>query len=208
MFVAERWLRGLAAGVFHALKWFLHEFLLLAFRAAAGSRLTGLCRITGCLVIVLTLHAELQNGLLPNTTAALIQVGVAVLTAILFGNIAKEFAFDLCARLILWSGRSFVRNGLTVGGKTFWEIQFRDGTWVRNETGSTETFCEWTQPDGRCNRFEVRLIARGGRDVFEDVFFARTQPECAGRPAEHPTLGRADGLSVRRSHANFYDQRT
>jgi hypothetical protein len=145
---------------------------------------------------------------LPNTTAALIQVGVAVLTAVLFGNIAKEFAFDLCARLILWSGRSFVRNGLTVGGKTFSEIQFRDGTWVRSETGSTGTFCEWRQQDGRCNRFEVRSIARGGRDAFEDGFFARTQPECAGRLAEHPTLGRADGLPVRRSHANFDDLRT
>jgi hypothetical protein len=159
MFIAERLLMRLAAGGFHALKWFVHEFLLLAVRSAAGSRLTSLCRVTGCLVIVLSLRVELRHGLLPSTTAALIQVGVAGLTAVLLGNVTKEFAFDLCARSIVWSGRAFLRTGLTVGGKSFWEIQFRDGTWMRGETAPTGTSYEWTEPDGRCNRFEVRSIA-------------------------------------------------
>jgi hypothetical protein len=163
---------GFVAGAFHALKWFVHEFFLLSLRPAAGSRLTSLCRITGCVVIVLSLHAELRNGLLPSTPAALIQVCVAVLTAVLLGNVAKEFAFDLCARLILWSGQSFVRSGLTVGGKTFWETQLRDGRWVRSEAGPTQTSCEWTQLDGRCNRFEVRSIARG-REIVECVLLTR-----------------------------------
>jgi len=149
----------LAAVAFHALKWFVHEFLLLAVHPRAGSRLGSLCRITGCLVIVLCLRVELRNGLLPDATAALIQVGLAGVTAVLIGNVAKEFAFNLCARFIVWSGRTFFRTGLTVGGNSFWELQFRDGTWLKAETASTGMSCEWTEPDGRCNRFEVRSVA-------------------------------------------------
>ena len=158
MSVVEGLLTDLTAGGFHALKWFVHEFLLLTVRPAAGLRLASLCRVIGCVVIVASLRVELRDGLLPNTTGAAIQLGVAGLTAILFGNVAKEFAFDVFARLTLWSGRTFVRNGLTASGKTFWEVQFRDGTWMRCETESTETICEWTVPDGRCNRLEVRSI--------------------------------------------------
>jgi hypothetical protein len=142
----------------HALKWFAHEFLLLTIRPAAGSRFASLCRVIGCVVIVASLRVELRDGLLPDPAAAVIQVGVASLTAILFGNVAKEFAFDLFARLTLWSGSSFVRDGLTASGKTFWEVQFRDGTWMRCETESTQAMCEWTEADGRCNRLEVRSI--------------------------------------------------
>jgi hypothetical protein len=159
MFVAERLLLRVAAGGFHALKWFVHEFLLLTVRSPAVSRLTGLCRVAGCLVIVLSLRVELRDGLLPSTTAALIQLGVSGLTAVLLGNVAEEFAFDLCARFIVWSGRAFLRTGLTVGGKTSREIHFRDGTWMRSETASTWTSCEWTEPDGRCNRVELRASA-------------------------------------------------
>lgn len=156
MFAVESLLADLATGAFQVLKWFVHEFLLLTIRPAAGSRFANLCRVIGCVVIVASLRVELRDGLLPDTTAAIIQAGVASLTAILLGNIAKEFAFDLFARLTLWSGRTFVRNGLTVSGGTFWEVQFRDGTWIRCETASTQATCEWTEPDGCCNRLEVR----------------------------------------------------
>jgi hypothetical protein len=152
-------LKGLATGALHALKWFVHEFLWLVIRPAAGSELAWLCRLLGCLVIAVSLRAELREGLLPNTAAAFTQFGLAAITAVLFGNVVKEFAFDLCARCVMWSGRTFVRNGLTVSGKTFCEIQFRDGTWLRCETGDASTSCEWTEPDGRCNRLELRLIA-------------------------------------------------
>jgi hypothetical protein len=158
MSVVERLLTDVAAAGFHALKWFVHEFLLLTVRPAAGSRLAGLCRVIGCAAVVASLRVELRDGLLPNTTGAAIQLGVAVLTAILLGNVAKEFAFDVFARLTLWSGRTFVRSGLTASGKTFWEAQFRDGTWMRCETESTQSICEWTERDGRCNRLEVRPI--------------------------------------------------
>lgn len=149
----------LAIAAFRALEWFVYEFLLLTIRPAAGSRFASLCRVIGCAVIVASLRVELRDGLLPNTTGAVTQLGLAVLTAILLGNIAKEFAFDLCARLTMWSGRAFVRNGFTVGGRRFWEIQFRDGTWMRCETESSQEICEWTKPDGRCNRLDVRSIA-------------------------------------------------
>ena len=97
--------------------------------------------------------------MLPSTIAAGTQLAIASLTAVLFGNVAKELAFDLAARLTLWRGRPFVRNGRTVGGKTFWEVQFTGGTWMRFETASRQVICEWTEPDGRCNRLEVGSIA-------------------------------------------------
>jgi hypothetical protein len=158
MSVVVRLLTDLAAGGFHVLKWFVHEFLLLTVRPAAGSRLASLCRFIGCAAILASLRVELRDGLLPSTTGAAIQLGIAVLTAILLGNVAKEFTFDLFARLTLCSGRAFVRSGLTASGKTFWEVQFRDGTWMRCETESTQAICEWTERDGQCNRIEVRSI--------------------------------------------------
>ncbi len=141
------------------LRWFAHEFLLLTFAPAAGSRLANLCRLIGCLVILESLRAELRAGLLPNVTTAAIQLGLAALTAILFGNVAKEVAFDLAERFTVWWGRAFVRTGVTVNGGTFWEIQFRDGTWMRYETGASQAICEWTEPDGRCKRLELRVVA-------------------------------------------------
>lgn len=154
-FLVARLLTEPARAALHALKWFVHEFLLLTIHPAAGSRLANLCRVTGCVVIVASLRVELRDGLLPNITDAAIQLGVAGLTAILFGNIAKEFAFDLAARFTMWSGGAFTRNGFTVGGKTFWEIQFRDGTWMRCEAQHRQAICEWTESDGRCNRLEL-----------------------------------------------------
>ena len=120
--VALRFLmRHLATRALHVLKWFVHEFLLLAIDPAAGSELSRLCRFVGCLVIVLSLRAELREGLLPNTAAAVFQFGLAAVTAI-------------------------------------WEIQFKDGTWLRCETGVGSSSCEWTEPGGRCTRFELRLV--------------------------------------------------
>jgi hypothetical protein len=152
-------LGDVAVAAWRALKWFSQEFLLLTMSPAAGSRLANLCRVIGCVVIVASLRVELRAGLLPNTAAAVIQVGVASLTAMLFGNAAKEFAFDLAARLTMFCGHAFVRKGLTMDGKTFWEIQYKDGTWMRFETRSRQAICEWTEPDGRCNRLEVRSTA-------------------------------------------------
>ena len=158
MSVVERLFKDLAAGFRHLLKWFVHEFLLPT-TPAAGSRLASVCRVIGCGVIVASLRVELRDGLLPSTVAAVIQLGLAGLTALLFGNVAKEFAFDLAARFTVLCGRAFVRTGLTVRGNPFWETQFTDGTWMRCETNSTQAICEWTEPDGRCNRLEVRAIA-------------------------------------------------
>jgi hypothetical protein len=143
-----------ASAAFRALRWFVHEFVV-SVQPVATSKPGSLCRLVGCAVIVAVLRVELGNGLLPSPTAAVIQFGVACLTAILLGNIAKEIAFEICARFVTWSGRSFVRNGLTPGGNTYCEIQFTDGTWMRCEMGSAGTFYEWTEPDGRCNRIEL-----------------------------------------------------
>lgn len=161
MSVAERLLTCLAAGGCHASRWFVHEFIVAAIRPAADSTCARICSLVGCVVILAGLRAELREGLLPNTSAACIQLGVAGITAILLGNVARELAFDVSARLTLWSGRAFIRTGLTVGGRAFWEIQFRNGTWMRSENGAALAFCEWTEPDGRCHRLEV--LARNAR---------------------------------------------
>ena len=133
----------------------------MLFRSPAG-----LCRFLGCLVIGVVLHAELQDGLFSGS-AGVIQLSAAGLTAILFGNVAKEVAFDLYARIVLWSGRTFLRTGLTLAGNTYHEMQFTDGTWIRYEIGSEGTFCEWTEADGRCNRVAVQprqlRLPRGAR---------------------------------------------
>ena len=47
------------------------------------------------------MRLEPRDGLLPDITAAVIQVGVTSLAAILIGNVAKEFAFNLFAGLTL-----------------------------------------------------------------------------------------------------------
>lgn len=156
MFVVARLTTDLPRAGLHALKWFVHEFVRLTIRPTAGSQLANLCRIIGCVVTVVSLRVALRDGLLPNTTHAAIQLGFAGLTAILFGNVAKEFAFDLAARVTMCWGHAFIRNGLTVGGKSFWDIQFRDGTWMRCEKKYRQAICEWTEPDGRCNRLELR----------------------------------------------------
>jgi len=151
-------MKSVAAGGLAALKWLVYEFLLLAILPAAGSRLASLCRVTGCVVIVASLRAELQSGLVASTAGAVIQVAVAGLTSILYGNVAKEVAFDLCARLTLWRSRAFVRDGVTMRGNRFWEIQFRDGTWMRWERQGSQATCEWTETDGRCRRLELQAI--------------------------------------------------
>jgi hypothetical protein len=108
--------------------------------------------------MLIVLRAELKDGLLPGT-GVVIQFAVAGLTAILLGNVAKEFAFDLYARFVMWSGRSFVRKGKTLGGNDYYEIQFNDGTWMRCEMSSAGTVCEWTESDGRCKRIAVQSVS-------------------------------------------------
>ncbi len=144
---------------FQAARWFAREFLALAPVTAIDSRLAGVSRVLGCAVIAVSLRAELQAGLLPTVPAAAIQLALAALTAVLFGNIAKEVALDLVARLAIWRGREFVRTGITLGGSRFWEVHFTDGTWARCETAPSQLTCEWTEPDGRCRRFELRAAS-------------------------------------------------
>lgn len=151
-----RVVKVLLNGGFQAARWFAREFLALAPATAAESRLAVVSRVLGCAVIAVSLRAELQAGLLPTAPAAAIQLALAALTAVLFGNVAKELGLDLVARLATWRGREFVREGITLGGRTFWEVQFTDGTWARCETEPSRLTCEWTEPDGRCKRLELR----------------------------------------------------
>jgi hypothetical protein len=143
----------------HLAEWFVHEFLTLWIRPNETSTWASLCRLIGCAVIAIVLHAELKDGLLPGV-GAVIQLAVAGLTAILLGNVVKELAFDLYARLLMWSGRCFVREGRTPGGSRYCEIQFNDGTWLRCEMRSGAAIYEWTEPDGSCKRVALPPVTR------------------------------------------------
>ena len=56
MSVVARLLTYLAAAGIHALKWFVHEFLLLSVHPAAGSRLAG--GVIGCAAVVASLRVS------------------------------------------------------------------------------------------------------------------------------------------------------
>jgi hypothetical protein len=64
LLVVGSFLRNLVSGGVHVLNWFAHEFLLLVIRPPAGSGLARLCRLVGCLVIAVSLRAELREGML------------------------------------------------------------------------------------------------------------------------------------------------
>jgi hypothetical protein len=157
MSIARLLLSCATAGL-RALQWFVHEFFPLSTRLVATSTSGSLCRLIGCIVIVVVLRAELRDGLLAGT-GVVIQFAGTGLTAILLGNVAKEFAFDLYARLVMWSGRSFVRKGKTLGGNDYYEVRRNDGTWMKCEMSSAGTFCEWTESDGRCKLIALRPVS-------------------------------------------------
>jgi hypothetical protein len=93
---------------------------------------------------------------------------VSALTAVLIGNIARELMFVLCSSVAAFRGHAFHRDGVTIGGRTFREIQYPTMTWVRCECGTDEFSCEWTEPTGRCNRVDVQLRANSDQNL-EDL---------------------------------------
>jgi hypothetical protein len=89
---------------------------------------------------------------------------VSALTAVLIGNIARELMFVLYSSVATFRGHAFHRDGVTIGGRTFLEIQYPTMTWVRCECGTDEFSCEWTEPTARCKRCirKMMLSSCGG----------------------------------------------
>jgi hypothetical protein len=90
------------------------------------------------------------------------------LTAVLIGNIAREWMFGVCTSVATLMGRAFYRAGVTIGGRTFLEIHYPTMTWLRCECGADGFSCEWTEPTGRCNRVDVRFRANYGRNLKKE----------------------------------------
>ena len=91
----------------------------------------------------------------------------SALTALLIGNIAREWMFAVCTSVATFMGHAFHRVRVTLGGRTFLESHYPTMTWVRCEYGADEFSYEWTEPNGRCSRVEVQLRGNSGRDAEE-----------------------------------------
>jgi hypothetical protein len=149
-------LRAVSLGVIRLLRWIAFEFLPLRLGAIGFRALATVCRLVGCGVALGILSVELRASATPGV-AMLVLVWVAsALTAVLIGNFAREWTFELGSRLVTSSGHTFCRTGVTLGGRAFLEIHYPGGTWLRCEFGPADSVYEWTDPNGRCNRLETR----------------------------------------------------
>ncbi len=86
-----------------------------------------------------------------------------VILAVLIGNVVKECAIRVSARVANAFGVDFYRRGLMLDGRAFREVVRADGTWRRCEFGDQETICEWTDSFGACSRSVSPLRRRAYR---------------------------------------------
>jgi hypothetical protein len=117
-----------------------------------SSRVGDLCRLLG-FGTIFVLMAWATSGLTDRQHESAWPVWILDgIVALLIGNVVKEFAFYLCARVVNSFGRNFYRKGVMLDGKTFNEVFRSDGTWRRCEFGMRETVCEWTDAFGACHK--------------------------------------------------------
>jgi hypothetical protein len=174
-------------------RWVVFEFLPLPVRTRGYHVLGAACRLAGCGVCVGIFSVELQAGAGSHgEVLALLRAGSA-LTAVLIGNIAREWMFGVCTSVANWMGHAFHRDGVTLGGRTFLEIHYPTMTWLRCECGADEVSYEWTEPTGRCNRVDVQLRANSGRKVekWRPMIRMITAPRIATQSGSTPTCRRA-----------------
>jgi hypothetical protein len=140
-------------------RWFAFEVLPLPM-STKGYHVVGVaCRLVACGVSLGILSVALQASTMAHGKALALLWAGSALTALLIGNIAREFMFVVCSSVTTWMGHAFHRDGVTLGGRTFLEIHDPTMTWIRCECGADEFSCEWTEPSGRCNRVDVQLRA-------------------------------------------------
>lgn len=152
MAAASAVLTYIANRIYGLVRWFAHEFLSIAIGLDASSILTSLCRLLGVAVIVAVVRISLSQGLAAGALAATTQCAFVGVLAVSLGNLAKELAIDLSARVLAWFRRDLPRRGVTLDGKTYSETLYSDGTWIRCESSLAGTVCEWTDTSGACNR--------------------------------------------------------
>jgi hypothetical protein len=123
------------------------------------------CRLAGCGVSLAILAVALQASAGSHGEVLVLLWAGSAVTAVLIGNIAREWMFGVCTSVATLMGHAFHRAGVTLGGRTFLESHYPTMTWVRCECGADEFSYEWTEPTGRCSRVEVQFRANCGRDV-------------------------------------------
>ena len=147
-----RFLKNLARHAYNVARWLAYEFLPISVRNTLSSRLADLCRLLGFVTIVSLMIFEtgaLARSAMPDVWYVWV---LDVILAILVGNIVKECAIWVSARIANSLGINFHRKGVMLSGKSFSEVIRSDGTWRRCEFSERETVCEWTDRFGAITR--------------------------------------------------------
>ncbi len=117
-----------------------------------SSRLTDLCRLLGVGTIVAIMAFETDSFVVEGLRTGWPVWALDGIVAILIGNVVKEVAIWLSARIVNALGADLYRQGVMLNGHAFAEVFRSDGTWRRHEFGDRETICEWTDRFGACSR--------------------------------------------------------
>lgn len=138
-------------------RWLVFEVLPLPLSTRGYHAVGAACRFVGCAASLGILSVALRASAASHGEMLALLWAASALTALLIGNIAREFMFGLCASMATWMGHAFQRCGVTLGGRIFLEVHYPSMTWLRWECGADEFSYEWTEPTGRCNRIDVRF---------------------------------------------------
>ena len=152
VFRLSRLLRGMGVQGCNVLRWLAYEFLPMSVRNTLSSRVVDFCRLLAFATIVSLTMFETRAFALHDLRTEWPVAILDVLLAILIGNIVKECAIWISARIANSLGVNFHRRGVMLNGKRFSELFRADGTWRRCELGQGETICEWTDRFGACSR--------------------------------------------------------
>jgi hypothetical protein len=153
-------LRVISSAVICLVRWVVFEVLPLPIRTTGYPVVGVACRLAGCAVSLGILAVALQASARAHGKVLVLLWAGSALTALLIGNIAREWMFGLCTSVANLMGHAFHRAGVTLGGRAFRETHYPTMTWVRCECGADEFSYEWTEPTGRCSRVEVQFHGR------------------------------------------------
>jgi hypothetical protein len=147
---------------FHALRWFVYEFLPFSVGSTVSSRVLHFSRllafVSGTLILIFETRGLGASGL--QGERYLVWVLDATL-ALLIANLVKECAIWVGARALNAFNVDFHRKGVMLNGRSFSETLHSDGTWRRCESGDGEIVCERMDRFGACSRSVRHFQARG-----------------------------------------------
>src|SRR5690348_7831677 len=110
-------LRSVGRSGYNLLHWLAQEFLPLPMNTTASSRVISLCRLLG-LATIAAITVLCTRGLAHTRLSDDWYVwALAVILATLIGNIVKECAMAVCARIVNSLGIDFYRRGVTINGR-------------------------------------------------------------------------------------------